>query len=154
MLKLRVLLDSKGTRSILRYERWFTMVQRSRADIEVRRFTIKAVGPPRSEKKLREDVAEALAEAIKTFRSEAKNTNARAEAEPEGPFTGVELVAFWLLKTFAGGVVAGAGKRVFDHFANALKKRDLDPGPPTVVEQPHTQGKTKRKTKAKTHKKA
>jgi hypothetical protein len=98
------------------------------------RFSIKPVGQARSEDQIRQDVRDALEEALQDYKTATKRT-LRAEAEPEGAFTGVELAAFWLLKTFAGGVIGGAGGALYKYLAKALRKRNLDPGKPTVVKQ-------------------
>ena len=129
------------------------MAQRSSGGTGLVRFTIKAVGPSRSEKQIRQDVADALAEALQNYKSQTKNSRARAEVEPEGAFTGVELAAWWLLKTLAGGAVGTAGgaavKKLYTYFARSLKKRNLDPGPPTVIKDsvPSKKAEPKRKTK-------
>jgi hypothetical protein len=126
------------------------------SDNTVFRFTIKAVGPSRSETEIRQDVAHALAEALRDYKSQFKSHNVRAEAEPEGPFTGVELAALWLLKIFVGGVVAGgggaAGKELYDCFAAALRKRNLDPGPPLVANQGEADKKPRLKRKPRSRK--
>jgi hypothetical protein len=112
------------------------MARKTLGAANVLRFTIKPVGTSRTEDQVRQDVQAALKEALQNYKSQSKKT-VKAEAEPEGAFTGIELAAFWLLKTFAGGVVGGvgaaAGKKLYGLFSTSLKKRNLDPGPPTIV---------------------
>ena len=66
------------------------MVKKASRGAEVLRFAIKPVGAARSEKQIRKDVAEALDEAVKEYKSQTSE-KVRAEAEPEGAFTGIEL---------------------------------------------------------------
>jgi hypothetical protein len=111
------------------------MAGKSASGSNVLRFTIKAVGPPRSEKQIRKDVSDALEEAIKVYKAEVSTKKIFAETEPEGAFTGLEIVAWWLLKTFGAGVVSGAGgaagKKLFGYFSAGLKRRNFNPGPAT-----------------------
>jgi hypothetical protein len=112
------------------------------------RFTIKPVGPSRTEGQIRRDVQAALEEALENYKAQSKRT-LKAEAQPEGAFTGIELAALWLLKTFAGGVVGGvggaAGKKLYGLFASSLKKRNLDPAKPTAVKpRPKNKGGKKK----------
>ena len=124
------------------------MVKKASGSAVVLRFAIKSVGPARSEKQIRKDVAEALDEAVKEYKSQTSD-KVRAEAEPEGAFTGIELAALWLLKTFGAGVVGGvggaAGKKLFGYFSTALRKRNLDPGPASVAKGDDAAGKPKTK---------
>jgi hypothetical protein len=112
------------------------MARKTSGATNILRFTIKPVGTSRSEEQVRQDVKAALDEALNNYNAQSKKA-VKAEAEPEGAFTGIELAVFWLLKTFAGGVVGGvgatAGKKLYGLFSTSLKKRNLDPGPPTTV---------------------
>jgi hypothetical protein len=109
----------------------------SKATSQVFRLTIKPAGPRRSEKQLKTDVAAALREALEKTREKPAYKAVRAKAEPEGAFVGVAVAAVWVLKTFGGGVLAGAGtaagKKLVDYFAKALRSRKLDPGPAKPV---------------------
>jgi hypothetical protein len=109
----------------------------SKATSQVFRLTIKPVGPRRSEKQLKADVAAALREALDKTREKPAFKAVRAKAEPEGAFVGVAVATVWVLKTFGGGVLAGAGtaagKKLVDYFAKALRSRKLDPGPARSV---------------------
>jgi hypothetical protein len=115
----------------------------------VLRFTIKAVGPPRTEKQMRADVSEALDEAVKKYKSRTSKKDVSAHAEPEGAFTGIELAAWWLLKTFGAGVIGGAGgaagKKIFGYLSTCLRKRNLDPGPATFANSDGVKEKPKRR---------
>lgn len=97
----------------------------------VLRFSLKPVGPPRSERQLRTDIAEALNEAVQEFETR-QSVKVEAQAEPEGGFLGLGIEWIWLLKAFAGGVAAAGGKKVgeglFTYFAEALRKRNIIPG--------------------------
>ena len=111
------------------------MPEQSQNESAVLRFSLKPVGPPRSEEQIKNDVKAALEEALKRLGEEQKNVS--AEAEPEGAFLGVAIATIWLLKTIGTGLVSGgaaaAGKRLFDYFADSLRSRNLDPGSPAAA---------------------
>ena len=113
------------------------MATASKATSQVFRLTIKPAGPRRSEKQVKEDVAAALREALGKVREKPAYKAVRAKTEPEGAFVGVAVATVWVLKTFGGGVLAGAGtaagKKLVDYFAKALRSRKLDPGPAKSV---------------------
>lgn len=126
----------------------------------VLRFSLKPVGPSRSERQLRSDIAEALNEAVQEFENR-QSVKVEAQAEPEGGFLGLGIEWIWLLKAFAGGVAAAGGKKVgeelFSYFAESLRKRNLIPGKASTARTatpkvPRDKGKLIRKKTTNTKK--
>ena len=106
------------------------------------RFTVKPLGPARTERQLRTDVEAAFAEALADIgaRDNTIQVPVQVSIEPEGGFLagGVELwalaaaakpVALAGLKLAAGAAAAAVGKKagesVWEAFAARLKKRNI-----------------------------
>jgi hypothetical protein len=132
------------------------MPKKSNTKSSLLRFSLKPVGPSRSEQQIKEDVKAALDEAVENFKKQASQKNLSAKAEPEGAFLGVAVVSIWLLKTIGTAVVTGAagaaGKRLFDYFADSLRARNLDPGPASEASTGKSEGKEKSKSSIKSKK--
>jgi hypothetical protein len=113
------------------------MATGSRGKAEIFRLSVKPTGEARSKKKIQEDVAAALEEALTELRKDPAHKTIRAKAAPEGAFVGVAVATVWVLKTFGAGVLTGAGtvagKKLVENFFKALRSRKLDPGPATSV---------------------
>ncbi len=132
------------------------MGKKSKGNPAVLRFTVKPVGPSRSEKQIRQDIADALEEAVEKLKTETSKKDFHAEVEPEGAFLGVAVATWWLLKAFGAGLVGGvggaAGKRLFEYFSDSLQKRNLDPGSPSIPEGGEAEKKKKSKAAGKSAK--
>jgi len=113
------------------------MTSGSQGKARIFRLSIKPTGKARSRKKVRQDVATALNEALDNLRKDKARENVRAKARPEGPFVGVTVATVWVLKMFGAGLLGGAGtaagKKLVAYFFETLRSRRLDPGPATSV---------------------
>jgi hypothetical protein len=94
------------------------------------RLSIRPVGPPPSDATLRKLVKEATAAALEEARKESHDLE--AEAIVEGGFLGVGEVAVVLIVKYVGGVVVAAvakraAEKLVDHFADQLRKRNVQP---------------------------
>jgi len=128
-----------------------------KASVQVFRFSLRSAGPNRTKEQLRAAVEAARKEALKGFGEK----HVRAKVEPEGAFLAAGLEWIWLLHVslpylqaagtgVATGAGTAAGKRLFDYFARALRKRNILPGEPKVVSGGESRGhksQPKRKTK-------
>jgi hypothetical protein len=114
------------------------MTSGSQGNAEIFRLSIKPSGKARSKKKVKQDVAAALKEALADLRKDPAHEKVRAKAAPEGAFVGVAVATVWVLKTFGAGLLGGAGtvagKKLVENFFKALRSRKLDPGPAASVE--------------------
>jgi hypothetical protein len=129
-----------------------------KASMEVFRFSITSAGPKRTKRQLSAAVEAARKEALKRFRKK----HVKAKAEPEGAFLAAGLEWVWLLHVslpylkaagtaVATGAGTAAGKKLFDYFAKALRKRNILPGEPKVVPGSTESGGQKPQPKRKTN---
>lgn len=127
-----------------------------KTSVLVFRFSLRSAGPPRTKEQLRATVEEARKEALEKFRK----SDVKAKAEPEGAFLGAGIEWVWLLHVslpylhaaatgLATGAGTAAGKKVFDYFAKALRKRNVLPAEPEMV----TPEKKRSSDKSQTNKK-
>ena len=118
----------------------------------VYRISIRALGPPRSENQIREAVAAALKESLERLQQETGQKPEEAQVAPEGAFVGAATAAIWLLKLLGGALASEGSKRLVGYFLDSLRKRNLDPGEPSVAKT--ADHETKRESKARANKKA
>src|ERR1035438_5075513 len=119
-------------------QRWPMAKKKSKSRAEAFRFTLETVGPTPNAKELERRIEEARTEALENF----KQPDVQVSVKPPGGLFagGLEIVYLlhisWPYLYAAGKVVATgaatgaateAGKRLFQHFAKALRKRDILP---------------------------